>query len=126
MIIAIDFDGTICFDAYPGIGCIQPYAAETINKLHDAGHYIIINTCREGNLLNEAVNWLLDKGIRFNRVNDNHPDATKKYKWNARKIFADIYIDDRNLGGFPGWMEVYNSMIGTWKISRDKYSLTIE
>jgi hypothetical protein len=112
MIIAIDFDGTICFDAYPKIGCIQPYAVETINKLHAAGHYIIINTCREGERLNEAINWLLEKGIRFNRINDNHPDAAKKYEWNARKIFADIYIDDRNLGGFPGWVHVCNSIEG--------------
>ncbi|MEN6422284.1 MAG: hypothetical protein ABFD76_10090 [Smithella sp.] len=112
MIIAIDFDGTICFDAYPEIGCIQPYAAETINKLHAAGHYIIINTCREGNRLNEAINWLLEKGIRFNRVNDNHPAAMSKYGSNSRKIFADVVIDDRNLGGFPGWVQVYNSIEG--------------
>ena len=25
----------------------------------------------------------------------------------SRKIDADIYIDDKNLGGFPGWSEVW-------------------
>jgi hypothetical protein len=25
----------------------------------------------------------------------------------SRKIDADLYIDDKNLGGFPGWSEVW-------------------
>lgn len=105
MIIAIDFDGTISRGKYPAIDGLQPYAAEVINRLYQQGHYLIINTCREGIRLTEAINFLLQNDIRFNRVNDNIPGTEKEYGWNARKIFADIYIDDRNLGGFPGWLQ---------------------
>jgi len=28
----------------------------------------------------------------------------------SRKIDADIYIDDKNLGGFPGWTKVWEML----------------
>jgi len=105
MILAIDFDGTICRGKYPSIEGLQPYAKETINKLFDNGHYLIINTCRSGNQLLEAINWMLQQGIKFHRVNDNHPEQTALYNNNSRKIYAHLYIDDKNLGGFPGWLQ---------------------
>jgi hypothetical protein len=104
MIIAIDFDGTSSRGKYPAIDGLQPYAAETLNALCDAGHYIIINTCRSGEQLVDAINFMLKEGIRFHRVNDNHPDQTAMYNNNSRKIYAHVYIDDKNLGGFPGWL----------------------
>lgn len=110
MIISIDFDGTVCRDAYPLIGVMQPYARQVINRLYDRGYYIIINTCREGDMLRDAINWLLDKGIKFNRVNDNYPPGTNEYGYNSRKVYAHVYIDDRNLGGFPGWKDVYDQI----------------
>lgn len=104
MIIAIDFDGTISRGKYPAIDGLQPYAKETINALYDAGHYLIINTCRSGEALLEAINWMLSQGISFHRVNDNHPEQCQLYANNSRKIYAHLYIDDKNLGGFPGWL----------------------
>ena len=85
MIIAIDFDGTLCIDKYPEIGVPAPYAVDTMQTLHKAGHYLIINTCREGRHLIDAINWLKEHDIPFNRVNDNHPDTAKNYEYNARK-----------------------------------------
>lgn len=105
MILAIDFDGTICRGKYPNIDGLQPYAKEVINRLYKSGHYIIINTCRSGDQLTEAINWMLQQGIPFNRVNDNHPEQSALYNNNSRKVNADLYIDDRNLGGFPGWLQ---------------------
>lgn len=105
MIIAIDFDGTVSRGKYPAIDGLQPYAKEVINRLFANGHYLIINTCRSGDQLLEAINFMLQKGIMFHRVNDNHPDETAKYNNNSRKLNADVYIDDRNLGGFPGWLQ---------------------
>lgn len=105
MILAIDFDGTICRGKFPAIDGQQPYAAETINSLYADGHYIIINTCRSGEQLLEAINWMLEQGIYFHRVNDNHPDQTAHFGNNSRKIYAHLYVDDKNLGGFPGWLE---------------------
>lgn len=104
MIIAIDFDGTISRGKFPAIDGLQPYAKETINSLYEAGHYLIINTCRSGEALLEAINWLLSQGIHFHRVNDNHPEQSAIYNNNSRKIYAHVYIDDKNLGGFPGWL----------------------
>lgn len=109
MIIAIDFDGTVCIDRYPGFGPLVPNAKKVINQLHSQGHYIIINTCRAGNELISAINYLLEKGIKFDRVNDNHPEMTAKYGV-TRKVFADVYIDDRNFGGLPLWLDVYDQI----------------
>jgi hypothetical protein len=105
MIIAIDFDNTISRGKYPAIDGLQPYAKDVINRLHASGHYLIINTCCTGDQLTEAVNWLLQQGIPFNRVNDNHPENAAIYGSNSRKIYAHLYIDDKNLGGFPGWLQ---------------------
>lgn len=110
MILAIDFDGTICRGKFPGIDGQQPYAADTVNALYDAGHYIIINTCRSGDQLLEAINWMLNQGIKFHRVNDNHPEQTAIYGNNSRKIYAHQYVDDKNIGGFPGWLQVYEEI----------------
>ena len=114
MIIAIDFDGTISRGKFPAIDGLQPYAAETINRLYQAGHYLIINTCRSGDQLVSAINFMLRQGIPFHCVNDNHPDQIAMYNNNSRKIYAHLYIDDKNLGGFPGWLqceEIINNLI---------------
>jgi hypothetical protein len=39
-------------------------------------------------------------------VNKNYPEEVVDENV-SRKIDADIYIDDKNLGGFPGWSEVW-------------------
>lgn len=111
MIIAIDFDGTIVRSDYPNIIGPQPYAADVINALHENGNYIIIWTCRTGEILLEAINWLLEHDIRFNRINDHNPENLSLYGDGGKKIYADVYIDDKNLGGFPGWKEVEKMLL---------------
>lgn len=108
MIIAIDFDGTICRGKYPNIDGEQPYAKQTIEQLKADGHYIIINTCRSGKQLLEAINWLLQQGIPFDRVNDNEPTNVALYGNNSRKVYAHIYIDDKQVGGLPLWKDICN------------------
>lgn len=103
MIIAVDFDGTISRGEYPAIAGEQPYAGVSLRRLHEAGHYIIIWTCRSGEQLLEAINWMLERGIPFDRVNDHSPANLAEYGQGSKKIYADCYIDDRNVGGFPGW-----------------------
>jgi len=111
MIIAIDFDGTIVQNKYPEIGMLQPYSVKVINKLYDE-HYIIIWTSRSGDMLLNAINFLLEKGIKFHRVNASNPQNIEIYGGqDTRKIFANTYIDDRNLGGFPGWLEVEKELL---------------
>ena len=104
MIIAIDFDGTICQNEYPDIGDPMPLAIESIKKLKERGHDLILWTCRQGDLLDNAVRWCEEHGIPFDLVNEHEPNNLKAFDGVAgNKVFANIYIDDRNLGGFPGW-----------------------
>ena len=104
MIIAVDFDGTISRGKYPAIDGAQSDAVEVLTQLHEAGHYIIIWTCRCGQPLLDAINWLLENKIPFDRVNDHNPDNVRKYGEGGNKVYAHVYIDDKNLGGFPGWL----------------------
>ncbi len=107
MTIAIDFDGTIAQRAeFPAIGKPMEDVREVMAALKRDGHYLIIWTCRTGDDLVAAVNWLAEHEIPYHRINDNHPADIERYGGNSRKINADIYIDDRNLGGLPGWDQV--------------------
>lgn len=103
MIIAVDFDGTLCEDQYPHIGKPMEGAVKAMADLSRQGHYLIVWTCRTGERLKDAVNWLREHHIPFSRINDHCPDNVAKYGDGGLKVYADVYIDDRNLGGFPGW-----------------------
>lgn len=104
MIIAVDFDGTIARSDYPVILGEQPYAGEVLRKLHARGHYIIIWTCRCGTQLLEAINWMMEHKIPFDRINDHNPENVAKYGEGGKKVYAHCYIDDKNICGFPGWL----------------------
>ena len=114
MIIAVDFDGTIHDGQWPKIGEAMPGAREAINALRAEGHYIIIWTCREGRQQTEMVNWLLEKGIGFDRINDHQPDQVVTYGSDARKVYAHCYVDDKNVGGMLPWKD-----IAAWIRSRE-------
>jgi len=96
MIIAVDFDGTLCENVFPYIG--NPFLP-LFNKLitcQKAGDLIILWTCREDKYLTEAVQFCADLGLHFDAVNSNIYKGQGIYSNLAkRKIFADIYLDDR-------------------------------
>ena len=50
MIIAVDFDGTIVEHKYPEIGRELPFAIETLKKLQQERHRLILWSVREGEL----------------------------------------------------------------------------
>lgn len=106
LIIAIDFDGTIVEDAYPKIGKPMIFAFDTMKKLQANGHRLILWTYRNGRKLKEAVEFCEQNGIEFYAVNKNYPEEEFDGKI-SRKIHADLFIDDRNVGGFIGWTEIY-------------------
>lgn len=110
MIIAVDFDGTLCDDRYPEIGEPMLGAVESMQRLHADGHYLIIWTCRYGDRLRDAVNWLLEHKIPFDRINDHNPDNVAKYGEGGNKIYADVYIDDKMIGGLPPWWDIMTSL----------------
>ena len=111
LIIAVDFDGTIVDDAYPNIGKPIIFAFETLKKLQKEGHRLILWTYRTGDRLEEAVNFCESNGIFFYAVNKSFPEEEYDNSI-SRKIHADLFIDDRNIGGFIGWGEVYQMLIG--------------
>jgi 2-hydroxy-3-keto-5-methylthiopentenyl-1-phosphate phosphatase len=108
-IIAVDFDGTIVEDAYPKIGKPILFAFETLKKLQEDGHRLILWTYRCGEKLEEAVKFCEEHGISFYAVNKSFPEEDYVDDI-SRKINADLFIDDRNIGGFPGWGEVYQML----------------
>ena len=112
MLFVVDFDGTIVEDAYPNIGRPIIFAFETLKKLQEKGHILILWTYRYGSRLDEAVTFCKENGIHFYAVNKSFPE--EQYDTDrSRKIHADLFIDDRNIGGFIGWGEVYQILIGT-------------
>lgn len=106
LIIAVDFDGTIVEDAFPRIGKVRIFAFETLKKLHEDGHRLILWTYRNGSKLDEAVKFCEENGVTFYAVNKSFPEEQFDYS-KSRKIHADLFIDDRNIGGVLGWGEIY-------------------
>ncbi len=104
--IAVDFDGTIVENRFPKIGKPILFALETLKKLQEDGHQLILWTYRSGKELQEAVAFCNSKGIHFYSVNKSYPEEEYDHSI-SRKIQADIFIDDRNIGGLLGWGEVY-------------------
>ncbi len=114
MIIAIDFDGTIVEDRFPEIGNLRKDAQETIEQLHKDGHYIIIWTCRTGLRAVEAHAFLMENEIPFHQLNKSNPENVAKYGLDTRKVYADVYIDDKAITPLPEWYEIY------WLIDKKK------
>ena len=108
MIIAVDFDGTIVEHEYPKIGKEKIFATETLRQLINDGHRLILWTVREGELLDEAVEWCRQRGVEFYAVNKDFPEENiSKNEQFSRKIKADVWIDDLNIGGLPDWGTIY-------------------
>ncbi len=108
MTIAVDFDGTICKHQYPQIGPEIPFAIDTLKKLQEDGHKLILWSVRQGDLLDEAVEWCKERGLTFYAVNRDYPEEEEeKNNHFSRKLKVDLFIDDRNLGGLPDWGVIY-------------------
>lgn len=126
-VITVDFDGTIVEHEYPEIGEPLPYAFDVLKQLKKAGAKLILWTCREDQrrrkYLTEAVDFCKKNGVEFDAVNSalvdydfRDPDQCE-----LRKPHSSIVIDDRNLGGFPGWDTVGKTLLQghilTWSVA---------
>ena len=107
MKIAVDFDGTIVEHKYPEIGKEIMFAFNTLRALQEQGHQLILWTYRSGQELDEAVEYCRRNGLEFYAVNSSYPEEEFDEDYDSRKIDADIFIDDRNIGGLPSWGEIY-------------------
>ena len=110
MKIAVDFDGTIVEHKYPEIGKTMLFAFETLKAIQDQNHQLILWTFRSGKSLEEAVEFCRKNGIEFYAVNKSYPEEVFDESNTSRKIQADVFIDDLNIGGFPGWGEVWRML----------------
>lgn len=111
MTIAVDFDGTIVEHRYPEIGKERPFAIQTLKQLIEDGHKLILWSVREGKLLDEAVEWCAQRGVRFYAVNQDYDEDVKEGNRNfSRKLKVNMFIDDRNVGGLPDWGSSTNSL----------------
>jgi hydroxymethylpyrimidine pyrophosphatase-like HAD family hydrolase len=117
MKIAIDFDGTIVEHAFPAIGKEKLFALDTLRELQKQNHQLILWTSRVGKELDEAIDFCRARGVEFYAVNKNYPEEVYN-ETISRKIVADVYIDDRNIGGMPGWGEVWQILNPTEKGSK--------
>lgn len=112
LLIAVDFDGTVVQDRYPKIGKPLPFALETLKMIINDGHRVVLWTYRSGKPLHEAVDFLKANEIQLYAVNNSFPEEIFEVNEASRKINADLFIDDRNFGGFPGWGEIYHKLRG--------------
>ncbi len=102
-IIAVDFDGTLCFSSWPNLGEPNIPLIEYLRAQKQSGDKLILWTCRAGEALDRAVTWCKEQHLEFDAVNDNLPEIVELYGNNSRKITCDWYIDDKAV--LPGMVK---------------------
>lgn len=95
-IIAVDFDGTLCTNSYPKIGEANIRLISILKTLQKNGCQLILWTCRCGSLLEDAVEWCSKFQLYFDAVNENVKENLKEYGTDSRKVYEDVYIDDKS------------------------------
>jgi hypothetical protein len=94
-VIAVDFDGALCVDAWPEIGRPRWFVLWRVKRRQRRGDKLILWTCREGPMLDAAVAWCAWRGLFFDAVNENLPEMIERFGNDCRKIGADLYLDDK-------------------------------
>lgn len=98
MIVAVDFDGTLCENAYPNIGSPNITLIEYLKNARSKNmDKLILWTCRCDDKLQEALDWCKLYGLEFDSVNEDLPEIKERFYSSGKKIFADVYIDDKAL-----------------------------
>lgn len=96
-IIAVDFDGTLCENKWPDIGAPNTSLIEDLKESQNVGSKVVLWTCRHHKLLKNALRWCKEQDLVFDAVNKNLPEVIKYFGSDTRKIFAHVYVDDKNL-----------------------------
>jgi len=114
-VIAIDFDGVLCCSPYPQAkhqNFLNKFFLWYIKRRQRKGDIIILWTCRTDdvevidghgihvhkNSLKSALKFLKEKNFIPDLVNQNIDDRIRMFGGSSRKISADLYIDDKNIG----------------------------
>ena len=96
-IIAVDFDGTLCENKWPETGEANKELIDYLRDRQKNGDKLILWTCRVDDMLQKAIEWCKEKELIFDAVNENLPEIIENFGSDTRKIFANEYIDDRNI-----------------------------
>lgn len=94
-VIALDFDGTLCENAWPGIGDPKWAVIRAAQEEQRQGALLILWTTREGPELEQALAWCEYVGLRLDGVNTSAQCWKDAYQNDPRKIGATEYWDDR-------------------------------
>jgi ribonucleotide monophosphatase NagD (HAD superfamily) len=108
MIIAVDFDGTLVEHRYPEIGVLKTGALEAMKAFKKDGHKIVIWTCRAGKEEMAVRQFLIQNDIPFDSINTPAPGTDL----GTRKIYADVYIDDKGIRFEDNWDEMRRLIVG--------------
>lgn len=95
VIIAVDFDGTLCVNEWPAIGAPREGVIAFLKAQQQQGDKLILWTNRRTERLSEALAWCEERGISFDAVNENLPGIVERFGGNCRKVYADVYLDDK-------------------------------
>ena len=96
LVVVVDFDGIIAGAAYPDIGETDRFVVGCLRVLRANGARLVLNTCREGPPLREAISHCAAEGLVFDAVNENLDHLIARWG-DCRKLGGDIYIDDRDI-----------------------------
>ena len=95
MIIAVDFDGTLCTNEWPNIGAPRKGVIAYVKWRKENGAKLILWTNRTGLQRHDAIWWCREHGIEFDAVGENLPEIVEMFGGDTRKVYADEYIDDK-------------------------------
>ena len=108
-IIAVDFDSTIAYDAWPVVTeqtTANRVVIDWLKKRQSMGDKVILWTCRENfggtrfpdrEYRNEALQFCTRNGLFFSNVNANDGEVGSEPTKFGRKVLADVYLDDKAL-----------------------------
>lgn len=96
-IVAVDFDGTLVNDEYPNIGALRPDIFNLCKYLKQHDVRLILWTSRDGEYLEQAVSFCEQHGLIFDAVNQNIPETIEMFHNDTRKVYADLYLDDKSI-----------------------------
>jgi len=107
VIIAIDFDGTLCDFDFPKIGKPKYDVINKVREAQEKGHQTILWTCRNGKSLEEVLEWCSWIGLNFTEVNRDVRQVREEWQGDiGRKVVANLYVDDRSPGSIEYFLNI--------------------
>jgi predicted peroxiredoxin len=114
-IIAMDYDDTLVNKSFPEKGIPNVPVVEKTLEFCKYGAEVVLWTCREGKMLQEAVEMCKEMGIKLAAINKSAPSQVIRQKeqmekygetYGLTKIFANIYVDDRAHGSIDFYLQI--------------------